>query len=88
MATIKLRNITSSMAKKGALVRVHPTNKNAFQYVTDLTKLDFIGTIAKTTPPGGMCTISGFNMITWDDIINKPEDFGSGAGNSYFPSKW
>jgi hypothetical protein len=77
MATIKLRNATNSMAKLGTLVRVNPKNPSAFQYVTDLTKLDVIGTVANAGYPGSLCTIN---------LIN--EGSGSGSGNSYFPSGW
>jgi hypothetical protein len=61
MATIKLKNITSGYAKVGQLVRISPTNPNAFQYVTDLTKLDVIGTVANAGSPGSMCTINLMN---------------------------
>jgi hypothetical protein len=59
--TIKLRNITSGYAKVGQLVRISPTNPSAFQYVTDLTKLDVIGTIAQAGTPGSLCTINLIN---------------------------
>ena len=61
MATVKLKNITSGYAKVGQLVRISPTNPNAFQYVTDLTKCDIIGTIATAGSPGSMCTINLIN---------------------------
>jgi hypothetical protein len=61
MATVKLKNITSGMAKVGALVKVHPTDKSAFQYITDLSTLSVIGTIAQTASPGALCTINLIN---------------------------
>jgi hypothetical protein len=63
MGTIKLRNITSGYAKVGQLVRINPTNPSAFQYVTDLTKLDVIGTVANAGSPGSMCTINLLNEM-------------------------
>ena len=64
MATARLRNITNGMAKPGALVRVNPEDPRTFQYVTDLTKLDVIGTIVDTASPGGMCTINLLNTVS------------------------
>jgi translation elongation factor EF-1alpha len=61
MATVKLKNITSGYAKVGQLVRIDPKNPSAFQYVTDLTKLDVIGTVAQAAMPGQMCTINLIN---------------------------
>jgi hypothetical protein len=69
MSTIKLRNITSSYAKVGQLVRISPTNPSGFQYVTDLTKLDVIGTVVDPVSPGAMCTINLINEGTGNGII-------------------
>jgi hypothetical protein len=70
MATIKLRNTTSGYAKVGQLVRISPTNPSAFQYVTDLTKLDVIGTIANAGSPGSLCTINLFNEVGTANLGN------------------
>jgi hypothetical protein len=76
VATIRLKNITSGIAKVGALVRVHPTNKNAFEYVTDLTKLDVVGTIAQSGSPGSLCTVNllneGLTTTTPPNVIISP----------------
>jgi hypothetical protein len=61
MATIKLKNLTTGMSKIGALVKVHHTNKAAFEYITDLSTLSVIGTIANSVSPGGMATINLIN---------------------------
>ena len=61
MATIKLKNLTTGMSKVGALVKVHPTNKSAFEYITDISTLSVIGTVANSVSPGGMATINLIN---------------------------
>jgi hypothetical protein len=61
MATIKLKNLTTGMSKIGALVKVHPTNKAAFEYITDISTLSVIGTVANSVSPGSMATINLIN---------------------------
>jgi hypothetical protein len=61
MATVKLRNITTGMSKIGALVKVSSTNKAAFEYITDISTLSVIGTIANSVSPGGMATVNLIN---------------------------
>jgi hypothetical protein len=61
MATVKLRNITTGMSKIGALVKVSSTNKAAFEYITDISTLSVIGTVANSVSPGSMATINLIN---------------------------
>lgn len=86
MATIKLKNTTNAFAKLGSLVRIDPKNANAFQYVTDLTKLDVIGTVAQSGGPGSLCTINLINEGVSTSTSTTPTTTVS--SNSYFPVGW